>query len=189
MPSKSWSLAMMLGFWLVAGLTPAALQAQEVFASISGRVLDPSGSVVVGAEVKAVQAQTNLEYRARTNEAGFYVLLTLPTGRYTLTASAQGFKSFRREEIRLAINQRATVDIALELGQTTESVTVRADAPMLQQEEATLSTLFTRERLERIPVTRNSAFALSLLTPGVIGEDKVPIDADRAIVIGLSVAN
>ncbi|MCI0621515.1 MAG: carboxypeptidase regulatory-like domain-containing protein [Acidobacteria bacterium] len=186
-PRNAFTLALVaLVVFSMAVLCP---QAQEVFSSISGRVVDPSGGVLAGVELKAINLDTNQETRTASNDLGLYVLLNLPPGRYAVAASLSGFKSFRQEGVKLNINQRVTLDLTLPIGEVSETITVSADAPLLQQEEATISTIFTREKLERLPVTRNSAYSLQLLAPGVVSSNQVPLDADRAILVGTTVGN
>src|SRR6202022_4403745 len=105
------------------------IQAQ-VSGAISGRVTDPTGSVVSGATVTANNLETEAVRSTVTNEAGRYSILYLPVGVYEVGISKQGFQVGVRSGIHLAVGQEAVVDMALRLGQVTEQVRVTEDAPV-----------------------------------------------------------
>ena len=96
------------------------LSAQETRGQILGRVLDPAGAIVVGAKVEAVNTATNVANTTQTNATGDYVLPFLIPGSYTVTAELTGFKKSLRQGIIVQVNDRVSVDFALELGRTTK---------------------------------------------------------------------
>src|SRR5262249_11098846 len=97
--------------WLVF---PATVTAQSSTAAINGKMRDPSGSIVPGADVVLTNTQTNVEQRAVTNEAGIYVFLNVIPGEYHLRASKTGFKTSRQPAFTLVVNQTATFDFNLD---------------------------------------------------------------------------
>src|SRR5215470_12994977 len=96
--------------------------AQEVSASITGRVTDPSGAAIVGASVAAKDKDRGTEWPTKTNEDGIYAFPRVPVGTYELRVEASGFKTFVQPRIQLEVNQRARIDVPMQVGAITESV-------------------------------------------------------------------
>ena len=122
---------------LIAGLlflSPWAAYAQEVSAGITGRVTDPSGSAIVGAAVTAKDQDRGTEWPTKTNEDGIYAFPRIPIGTYSLKIEAKGFKTALQQSLTLEVNQRARLDFAMQVGGVTETVTVSAEAALLQTE-------------------------------------------------------
>src|SRR5215469_9407852 len=115
--------------------------AQEFRASISGHVLDKSGASIPHATVQAVNTATNETATASTDTAGSYSLPLLNPGIYRFTVSASGFKQYVRENISLVISQAAGIDVTMEVGDVNQSVSVTAEAAMLETETANRSGL------------------------------------------------
>jgi len=119
-----------------------ALWAQIENGNITGRVTDPTGAVVVGAQVTVTQTAMNFETVTVTNEEGLYRALNLRPGPYRITITAPGFKKLVRDGIDLRIGQTLAVNLVLEVGTLTESIEVRAQAQLLESEtSATGATL------------------------------------------------
>lgn len=98
--------------------------AQSPLGTITGTISDTQNARVPGVEVTATQVGTGLSFKATSSGDGTYVIPNLPVGRYEVEASAAGFKSFRRTDIVLEVSQRLRLDIALELGALTETITI-----------------------------------------------------------------
>src|SRR5215471_15674917 len=96
--------------------------------SISGVVLDPSGSVIVGAAVTATETQTGVKSETVTDSKGFYNFPDLPIGKYDVEIRANGFKTYRQTGLVIDANSALRVDATLQVGQTTENVIVNSDA-------------------------------------------------------------
>src|SRR5215813_5156812 len=126
--------------------------AQSDRGTVTGTVSDPAGAVVAGAPIQAKQLETSAVYEAATSATGNYTLSQLPTGTYELTVTVQGFKRFVRQNLVLPVAQTLRVDIALEVGSNTESVTVTEAAPLLKTESGELSHNVTTERVNSLPV-------------------------------------
>ncbi|MCU0246426.1 MAG: TonB-dependent receptor [Bryobacter sp.] len=148
-------------------LTVVPLCGQSPLGTITGTVSDGTGSRVPGVEVTATQVNTNLTFKAKSSEDGTYVVPNLPVGPYTLTAVAQGFKTFKRSDLVLEVSQRLRVDVTLELGALTESVTVSGEPPRVQTEESALGTSVERQRIEQLPMNGRNVFSLARLVAGV----------------------
>src|SRR5438876_4487046 len=103
--------------------------AQEFRGSISGRVTDPSGAAVPGAQVTVTNSATNVSSSATTNEDGVYTVLYLAPGQYTVVAEMRGFKKLLRS-VEVQVGDKLTLDLPLEVGSITESVNIATDQPL-----------------------------------------------------------
>jgi hypothetical protein len=108
-------------------LASLGLWAQQDRGTLLGTVTDASGAFVPGARVVIVQTGTNATNETVTNEAGSYRVPNLPIGTYRIEVEAQGFKKSVRDGIRLSVTDVLRVDFALEIGATTESITVTGE--------------------------------------------------------------
>ena len=108
----------------------STMLAQEFRATITGRVLDPSGAAVPNVSIRAVNAANNETSTATSDSAGAYTIPFLRPGVYKLTATAQGFKVVNRENVTLQVSQIAGIDIALEVGAVTDTVNVTGEAAL-----------------------------------------------------------
>lgn len=126
--------------------------AQSDRGTITGTVTDPAGAVVPGAPVEARNVQTGAVYQAAGSSTGNYTLSQLPTGTYEVSVTVAGFKKFVRQNIVLPVAQTVRIDVALEVGSATESVTVTEAAPLLKTESGELSHNVRTEQLDNLPV-------------------------------------
>lgn len=147
---------------------PVVLSAQTITASITGTVGDPSGAVVPNVKVTAINAGTNLSYSATTNESGVYNLLFLPVGQYNVTAEVPGFKKTVVGPFTLEVNQIARVNVALQVGEVTQSVEITDFAPVLQTESTQTGDALTATRLTALPLNGRNFASLVQLIPGAI---------------------
>jgi len=136
--------------WLI--LLPLCLFAQSDRGLITGTITDPAGAVVPGAPVVATNTETGIQFRTVTTSTGNYTIPSMPAGNYDLTVEVSGFKKFQQQGIRVQVAQTARIDIGLQVGATTESVTVTADAPLLKSESAEQSTTMSGERINALPL-------------------------------------
>ena len=129
-------------FALVAVLLAggASATAQTPSASVVGRVTDPTGAVIPGVSIKITNLDTNISQPGSSNEIGDFTIPYLNPGRYALEASAPGFRTYRHAEFTLAVDQVLRIDIPLEVGATTESVTVTDAPPVLSTESGAPTT-------------------------------------------------
>ena len=142
--------------------------AQETRGQILGRVTDPTGAVVTGAQVQAVATATNVRTAAATNETGDFVLPFLNPGEYTVTVEVSGFKKFIREGITVQVNDRVTLNVQLEVGQATESVRIVGEAPLIDTSSASMGSVIDHRRLMELPLKDGNPIMLSNLAPGVM---------------------
>jgi hypothetical protein len=118
-------------------LVSSAIYGQEVRATITGTVTDPTGAAVSGAIVTVTNTATNASVTTQTTESGNYATPFLAPGRYTVAVAQPGFKKFVREGVVLESLDKARVDVQLEIGVTSDSVLVNSLVSALQTETAT----------------------------------------------------
>ena len=133
-------------------LAVSALYAQSDRSQITGTVFDPAGAVVANVTIHAKNVDTGGDYQAVSTATGNYALSELPVGRYQLTATSAGFKSYIRDGFGVQAGQVYRIDIPLEVGSTTDSVTVTAEAPLLNTESSELAKNVTSANLNKLPV-------------------------------------
>lgn len=143
------------------------LLGQTPTAQITGRVTDPSGSVIPGAQISTTNVDTGMRRQTSTNESGFYRISSLPPGNYRIIVQKDGFRPVTRTGITLLVEQVARIDVALELGQITESVTVTGGATIIDAVEASLGRVVETKSLQDMPLSSRSALDFVNLAPGV----------------------
>ncbi len=156
-------------FVLMLSWTPNVVWAQgSSVGNITGSVTDPSGSAIPGATVAIRNINTNQTRETRTGDAGLYTVTTLPVGDYRLTATAPGFQRVEVTDIKLDVNATLRVDVAMTVGQVTETVEVAAQAPLLNTENASTGQVIEAKRVTELPLNGRDFQQLQLLTPGNI---------------------
>src|SRR5439155_24023681 len=125
-------VAALLAAILAADSPPAWAQFES---AIEGTVFDPSGLVVPGATVTLTNTGTGVSQNVPTTPAGYYRFPALPAGVYTVRIELQGFKTATQESVRLAASEIKTVNIRLEVGSTSENVTVTGAVPLVETGE------------------------------------------------------
>jgi len=151
--------------------------AQSDRGTITGTVTDPTGSVVPNAAVHARNSATGTEYDTVATATGNYSLVSLLAGTYDLTVTAPGFSKYIQHGITVEVVQVLRVDIVLQIGSATESVTVNADAPLLRTENAELNHNLSTDRVDAMPNTTTNVrdpFGFSSIMPGVVGGTTAP---------------
>jgi len=141
---------MRLAVFLFAATT--ALFAQGDRGTITGTVADPAGAVVGAAAVVARNVETGAQYDAATTTTGNYTLSQLPAGSYELSISVPGFKKYVRQGLTVQVAQTLRIDVSLEVGSASESVTVTEAAPLLKTESGELSHNVAAESLDNLPI-------------------------------------
>ena len=153
---------------LLALLSAHSLLAQEFRATISGRVSDSQNAVVAGVKIIATQIETAAKFEAISDNEGIYSIPFLPPATYQLTAEAPGFKRYSRDKLAAGANERLGIDIQMELGAITETITVSSDAPILQTASASTGQVITSAQIENMPVSGRTPLALAQLAFGVV---------------------
>jgi len=143
------------------------LPAQETRGSIVGTVTDPQGAVIPGATVAVTNLAMNTTVRLTTSAGGYYEALLLLPGRYSVSVEAPGFRRAVRSGLTLGLGEQLRVDISLELGPVTETVTVTGEASILDTSTVTTGRVITNKEIMDLPVLANNTIMLTRYTPGV----------------------
>lgn len=148
-------------------LAALPLFAQRDAASLEGRVIDPSGAVVVGASVTALDTATNFSYHARSDNSGEWTISPVRIGSYRITIAAPGFKQTVTGVITLDVQQRQRVDETLTLGAISQQVEVTDAAPILQTDSSESGQVIDAEAMVGFPLNGRNPVQLAQLTVGV----------------------
>jgi outer membrane receptor protein involved in Fe transport len=152
---------------LASLLVPFA-HSQNATGRVVGTVTDPQGARLPGAQVTVTNTGTNVVSHTVTNEEGFYQVLQLPVGTYTVTAEHEGFAKVVTAPAQLDINQALRVDVRLNLGSVTQIVKVAAEAAQVETVNATLGGTVTGTPIQDLPLNGRNTLDLALTQPGVV---------------------
>src|SRR5262245_13302717 len=136
--------------------------------SILGTIRDANGSVVSGVIVTALHIETNLSRSVVTDNNGDYIIASLPVGAYKITAALQGFKQAVMPDVVLQVDQKARIDINLEVGDITNQVTVAGTAPLVETERSSVGQVVDNQKIVDLPLNGRDFTQLAALTPGVL---------------------
>jgi hypothetical protein len=154
---NTWKLAAAVIF------LPATLLAQSTFGTILGTVTDSSGAVVPQAKIVITNQGENVSRTTLTDSLGNYAALNLKAGVYTVSAEASGFKVFKASQLDLNARQTMRVDIKLDLGQVSETVSVSAVAPVITTDSSAISSTFGTQEVLELPTNYRGAGSTSPL--------------------------
>ncbi len=150
---------------LSLSVTPALSQFDS--AVVLGTIRDPQGLAIKAAQVRLDSVATGVRLSAVTNEIGAYEFPSVRLGEYRLTAEAAGFKTAKSDTFRVTIGSKQKVDLALQIGSTTETVTVDAAIAQLETETSSRGTVMGAQQIVNLPLNGRSYADLALLAPGV----------------------
>src|SRR6266550_7104654 len=177
---KTWltksSQVMLLLFVSLIGANVVLGQSQSNAADLQGFVKDATGAVVPNATVTARNPTTNASRTATTNEEGRYQIVNLTPGDYEITVEAPNFKKAVLTKVTLTVGQRADVDVSLETGQITESVTISdATAEIVETSKTAIATTIDQQRIDNLPINERNYLAFALTTSTVGRDNGRPI--------------
>ncbi len=158
---------MKLAILLGAAILSAAAFGQAINGTITGVVTDMSGAVVAGAQISAQNTDTGALYTATGTSTGNYTLAQLPTGTYDLKIEAAGFKQFERKGLSVSPANVIRIDVLMQLGTTSESVTVTAEAPMLKTENSATVYNVNFQQIESLPILAVNGGGTNAATNGL----------------------
>ena len=142
------------------------LLAQGNVGSIFGHVSDKSGAIILGATVTLLNPATNEKRAAQTNDQGDYVFNVVRPATYTLSAEFKGFKTALRENVILHVAEKISINFSLEPGEITQTIEVRAEAPLLQPGSSDLGSVIAEQTLIQLPLEGRNVYELVALVPG-----------------------
>ena len=152
---------------LLLALTVSALSAQNR-GSISGEIVDPTGSVIPNAKVVVNAPAIGLAREAVTNEAGFFTVPALPAADYDIRVDAPGFKTLVRSGVRLDSDLAVTLRLQMEVGQLTERVEITAEAPLVETSNGEIARTVTQKQLQDFALPGRNPFYMLGIMPGVV---------------------
>lgn len=185
------SLLLSLGCALLIISFPLISRAQMNTGSITGYVTDPSGAAVPMARVTVTAERTGVATNGVADSAGLYDITHLLPGLYTVGVEARGFKRFIQEKVTLQVDAVVRVDAKLEVGATSQEITVTAAPPILQSEKTDVSESLNERTVEALPTMNNNLTKLFDIVPGAvqsmiqIGTGETPSGATSATVNGM----
>jgi hypothetical protein len=151
---------------LLSGVTAVA----QFNASVTGTVIDTTGAVVPGAKISAKNAETNRAQSATTGAGGVYRISQLPPGSYTIEAEAKGFRKATLGPIPVRAEEPITLDIHLDPGDITQTVTVTSAGSAIQTEGASVGSIIDQQQVRELPQFGRDPFELLRLAPGIFGD-------------------
>ena len=178
--SRAGWLALSAG--LLIGVCAVSLLAAPA-GVIIGTVRDSSGAVIVGAQVTATHAETNRSRTVTTDSSGNFVLPALPLGAYSVEVTQAGFKQAVTTGIVLQVDQQARVDFEMEVGDTSVSIEVVADAALLVTDTSAVGQVVDNQKIIDLPLNGRNFTQLAALTPGAIPAGFAPLTGQPRIQI------
>ena len=145
---------------------PLAL-AQQTTATLLGTVSDSSGAVVPGATIRVTNLANQVSRETKSDDSGAYSLPFLPSGEYSVSATADGFKVQKVDRVILGVQQTGRVDLKLELGEVTQTIDVEGGGLLLQTETSTVGTVIDSTKIVELPLNGRNFVQLAQLIPGV----------------------
>ncbi|HWB82752.1 MAG TPA: TonB-dependent receptor [Bryobacteraceae bacterium] len=147
----------------------AHAQSNASDAALEGYVRDPSGAVIAAAKVSVRNLETNIVHATDSGEDGYYRFPLLRVGTYKVTAMATGFKQLDKTGVNLAVGEKARIDFSMQLGASSETINVTADAPIAETGQATIGAVLSKKEVEDLPIASRNVYNYFLLAPGVQG--------------------
>jgi outer membrane receptor protein involved in Fe transport len=148
-------------------LSAAAGRAQNTTSAVSGTVTDSTGAVVVNASISVVNTATNIAYHATTDDRGAYHVTQLPPGSYTMEISKSGFETQNLQPFKLFVDQDLQQNIALAVGQSTQTVSVSAAALLLDTQSSNEGQVIENQQIDSMPLNGRDVLQLAQLSAGV----------------------
>jgi Carboxypeptidase regulatory-like domain/TonB dependent receptor len=165
----SQRIAHLFVYFALLCATALSVGAQESRGSLTGRVTDASGAAIPNAQVSIVNVATNTATTITTNSEGSYTALYLLPGQYRVTVESAGFKKLIREGIEIQIGDKAALDVQLEPGALTDTVTVTGDStPLLDTATASSGQVIDRRRISELPLAEGNPLTLVRLAPSTV---------------------
>ena len=158
---------------IVLAYAPAAFAQAVAVAQLSGTVLDQQMGALPGVEVTITQTDTGATRFVITNEQGGFTFPNLPVGPYKLSAKLQGFSTFEQTGIVLSVGDARSVNVAMSLGAVSETVSVQADATLVETRSATVGTVIPQEQIVSLPLNGRSVLQLIVLSGSAVENQEI----------------
>jgi hypothetical protein len=176
----------LLCIWMLLLSAGTAAWAQAGRGTINGLVADPSGAVVPGATVTALDHATGIAQSTVTTKGGLYSFVSLNPGTYEVKATHKGFESVAEDNVTVSVDQVSSVNIALRVGSVSDTVTVSASVDLIDTSNSTVGQLISAETIDRVPLLSRNVYDLVQLSAGVTPSNGSPNSADGAQINNIS---
>jgi len=187
--TRLWNHILHVSFFiLIAVVCSPAISAQSTGGRIRGTVTDPSGATVAAAKVVITNQANGSQRDTQTGTNGEYIFLEVPVGSYDIEVNQTGFKKYVRKGIALDLNQILSVDVALQVGTTTETIEVTGAPPLVDTTSTQLGAVVGERAVSELPLAQRDTYQLLQLQPGVqsqLGVDNL-YGSDRAGVVSVN---
>ena len=164
MISLKTSMAQLLVVVIMSGST---LAGQTATGTVNGTVADSAGALVAAASIKLISQSTNIETQVSPDQNGFFTFVNVRPGTYVLRVEAQGFRAAQTPPFEVGVNQTMTQNMALTVGDVTQTVEVSANAELVQSSSSELGTVIQERVVHDLPLNGRNFTQLLTLTPGV----------------------
>ena len=161
----------LLGLVLFLCVAPGALAQGLSNSTLRGVVKDPTGGLVANASVKLISSRSGAEREVKTNDEGAYVFTAVEPGLYTLRVEATGFKAHQQTEFTVSPSETRSLEVVLEVGAPTETVTVTGDATPIKVDTGERSDTVTAKQIDNLSIIGRSSLELLRILPGVVAPD------------------
>jgi len=161
---KLFRFKVLLFLAVFAIVAASTLSAQSFVGAVRGLVQDPGGAVIANATVTLTNSSTNVARTATTNATGEYSFPQLEPATYSITVEAQGFKKLTRPDIAVGVQQTVGVDLRMEIGQVSESVSVTTEVPLIENTNASNGQVLDSQKVQDLPNLGRNVFLLSKLS-------------------------
>ncbi|MDE3137078.1 MAG: TonB-dependent receptor [Acidobacteriota bacterium] len=170
-PNKlKFLLVCALGLFVTLAMVPRARGQSSTQGAIQGTITDPSGAVIPDAQVTVTNNATGFHMATTSDANGFYTFPLLPVGTYTVSVEKAGFSKFTQANVPVTVGARLTLDVKMPLGRVQSSVTVSAQAPILEPTKSAVSATVSSQSIANLPVNGRNFMDFVLLTPGVTSD-------------------
>ena len=156
-------------------------QSESINGTIRGHISDPSDQPVAGAKATAANKATGYSRSVDSGEDGYYVIVSLPLGTYTLTVTKDGFTTLKFTEIVLQAGREAVVDGALKLGAVSTSIEVSGGAPVVDPARTNISRTISEVEIQNLPLTSRNPYNWIMFQPGVSGHPNPELGIPRTL--------
>jgi Carboxypeptidase regulatory-like domain len=159
-------------------LTSVMALGQAGRGGISGLVSDTTGAIVPRAAVVAQNTATGVKSTTKTTAAGLYNFVSMTPGKYSVTVTQKGFETLVQNNVAVSVDEVATVNVSLKVGEVSEVVTVNAASSLIENTSSTVGQLIQAETIDRVPLVSRDVYELVQLSAGVLPTNGTPNAAD-----------
>jgi len=157
----------LMALFIFALVSVSLARAQQITGSLAGTVKDAQGAMITTATVKATNTSTGFSRTAPVGADGAYLIQYLPVGTYTVQVDAAGFKRFVQQNIELTVDQTQALNVTLEVGAQSQTITVTSAPPLVNTSDAELGRTISPTEITGLPLVNRNAYSELSLTPGV----------------------